>query len=307
MRSLTLHKAMSDKAAAALAGTLLDDNSYDHLIQGEDVIVIDTDTGEPLIIYRANVLRQKDIQAAYRNLREAAHTTDNRGMAAGTVTQEGAKLVIGSTSGTRYKALKADGTMSNTNYANQVHSGVVGYFDRNARFPYCRLTAYNLNHPDRFARAMPLIRAVDKVFADNAPERYAAQKAIVQQTTPDFYISGTVFSTITVNMNFQTAVHQDKGDYKPGFGVMTAIRSGSYDGCYLCWPQYRVAVDMQNGGVCLANVHEWHGNTPLKPLDTYERLSLVFYYREKIQYCGTATEELARVKRRKKGQKLYDK
>ena len=147
---------------------------------------------------------------------------------------------------------------------------------------------------------MPLIRAVDARFRETLPERYAAQQAVVEATSPDFYISGTVFTTLTVNMNFRTAVHQDVGDYKPGFGVMTAIRRGVYEGCYLCFPKYRVAVDMQTGGLCLADVHEWHGNTPLVPKGKYARLSLVFYYRELMQRCGSSAEELERVKNQQK-------
>jgi hypothetical protein len=283
---------------------MLDESSYDLLLE-ESADVYKEEDGEPLIKFRKRVLYEQDCRAAYQNLRDAAVITDNRGMAAGNVAQEDSTRPIGKKSGTRYRPVLKNGKISNTQYAKKVNSGLVGYFDRNARFPYCRLTAYNLNHPDRFKAAMPLIRSVDNVFATHAPDRYAAQKAVVEQTSHDFYISGTVFTTITVNLNFQTAVHKDVGDYKQGFGVMSALRAGEFAGCYLCFPQYRIAVDMCTGDVCLADVHEWHGNTPLKPVSwVYERLSLVFYYREQMKQCGTATEERERAKRRKPGQPI---
>lgn len=300
MREITLAKRYSDEETEErFAGRLLGEDAYDVLIQGEDTTVYKED-GEPLIIFRAGVLKAVDAKAAYENLREAATPTDNRGMAAGTeFTDEnkGNARDIAVRSKTRYRPLKKDGTVSRTTYAKSVHSGIVGFFDRSSRNPYCRLTAYNLNEPEKFAKAMPFIRSVDRVFAENAPARYAAQRAVVEETSPDFYISGTVFTTITVNLNWQTAVHKDAGDYKPGFGVMTALRAGRYDGCYLTWPQYRVAADLQSGDVILADVHEWHGNTPFKTFEgePYERLSLVFYYREKMRECGTAAEELERV------------
>lgn len=280
MREITLAKRYTDEEMEPISGTLLDESAYDILIRGEDVTVYKED-GEPLIIFRAGVLKAVDAKAAYENLREAATPTDNRGMAAGTeFTDEskGNNRPLGARSKTRYRPVRQDGTLSRTTYAKTVNSGIVGFFDRSSRYPYCRLTAYNLNEPEKFARAMPFIRSVDRVFAQNAPNRYAAQKQVVEDTSPDFYISGTVFTTITVNLNWQTAVHKDQGDYKPGFGVMTALRAGRYDGCYLCWPQYRVAVDLQSGDVVLADVHEWHGNTPFKTYgEPYERLSLVFY------------------------------
>jgi hypothetical protein len=36
-----------------------------------------------------------------------------------------------------------------------------------------------------------------------------------------------------------------------------------------------------------------------------ERISCVFYYRERMHDCGTAAEELERAKRRTPGQKLH--
>lgn len=54
---------------------------------------------------------------------------------------------------------------------------------------------------------------------------------------------------------------------------------------------------MNDGDVLLADVHEWHGNTPLVPTRwPYERISFVFYYRAKMLECGSAAEELERAK-----------
>jgi hypothetical protein len=177
-------------------------------------------------------------------------------------------------------------------------SGLAGYYDRYTRTPYCRLTAFNIDHSTEFDRARPLVRAVDRAFAEAVPDRYAAQQAIIQRTSPDFYIRGTVFTTMTVNHNWRTAQHRDAGDYAPGFGVMSVLEAGHYEGGYLVFPQYRVAVDMRTGGVCLADVHEWHGNTEIVGTPgSYVRISLVFYYRANMVLCGSAAEELERAKR----------
>jgi hypothetical protein len=169
--------------------------------------------------------------------------------------------------------------------------------DRDGRTPYCRQTAESLKNPARFRRARPFIQAVDRVFAETLPKPYAAQKAAIDSTHPDFKIRDTAFTTVTVNKNWQTAVHQDDGDFAAGFGVMSVLDVGDYDGGYLVFPKYRVGVDMRRGGVCLADVHEFHGNTPiLGNEEEYVRLSLVFYMREGMTECGSALEESQRAR-----------
>lgn len=292
MRTIHLTSKLPDEQADALAGALLTEASFDTLID-EDADVYKPD-GSPLIRFRRAALPSAVIEPAYRALYDAAQATDNRGLAGGLVDQEKATLAIGKASRTRYRALRKDEALSNTNRANRVDSGIVGYFDRNPRFPYCRLTEFNLSNPEKFQAALPFVHAVDKVFREHAPDRYQAQLQAIEQTSPDFYIKGTAFTTITVNRSFRTAVHKDVGDYKQGFGVMSAILAGQVGGCYLCFPAFRVAVNMRTRDVCLADVHEWHGNTPL--LGAGIRLSCVFYYRERMMECGTVDEELARAK-----------
>lgn len=305
MRTITVHPKLDDDELEHLSGRLLTDDSYDVLIQGESVRVLRPD-GTQLAVFVHQALSRKTCDAAYVNLRKAAGKTNNRGLAGGVFdgdvgdTLDSAGMqghrIIGKRSRTRATPVKSDGTLSKNSYAKEVESGIIGYFDRNPRYPYCRTTAYNLAHPQRFAAALPFIRAVDAVFKRHAPERYAAQRAMIDQTSDDFKIHGTVFTTITVNRNWQTAVHTDKGDYRPGFGVLAALTKGAFTGCYFVIPKYRVAFDMQTQDVLLADVHEWHGNTAFNVSGRFERISCVFYYREKMYECGSAVEELERVK-----------
>lgn len=310
MQTLELKKALPDAEADKLLGKLLTADSFDHLLQA-DGDVVDAETGEYLIRFRRGALNAGACRVAYHSLRSAAAHTDNRGMAAGeipeapTLVRGGETVVIGDRSRMRYRQAKPDGTLSNTNRAVTVQSGIIGFFDRNPRIPFCRQTAFNIQNGDKFSAALPLIQQASQQFQALMPERWAAQKAVVDKVSPDFIIPGTVFSTITVNKNWATAVHRDAGDLKAGFGVMTALRAGSFHGCYLCFPQYRVAVDMQSTDILLADVHQLHGNSPIRGISPrYERLSMVFYLREKMKNCGSAAEELERAKRRQLGEKL---
>ena len=276
----------------ALGGTFLDSRFYDRVIDSDaDVYRPD---GEPLILYRREALDGEACQAAYAGLRTAAGKSRNRGIAAGKVAGQ-----------VRVRPIRKNGTISRTDESARVaESGVVGFYDRYERNPYCRLTAFNMEHPERFAAALPYIRAIDRLFAEALPERYQAQRAIIEKTHPDFRIHGTVFTTITVNRNFRTACHKDVGDYPAGFGVMSVLEGGEpYKGGLLVFPKYRIAVDMRTRGVCLADVHQWHGNTPLigRP-GRFERISCVLYYRSEMWRCGSAEQELARAKSKRLGE-----
>src|SRR5664280_890704 len=60
---------------------------------------------------------------------------------------------------------------------------------------------------------LPLIRAVDSVFQEYLPERYAAQAGAASRIGKSFLIDCLPFTTVTINRNWQTAVHLDEGDF----------------------------------------------------------------------------------------------
>jgi hypothetical protein len=151
----------------------------------------------------------------------------------------------------------------------------------------------------------PLFEAIDSHFAEQVPDRYRQQLAVARATHPDWRIPGTAFTTVTVNNTYSTGVHQDAGDLPEGFSTLAVARRGAYTGGHLVLPRYRVAFDMRDGDLLLFDAHEWHGNTnmwcphtdvPLyKPCpEGCERVSLVTYYRTKVQHCASAADEAAK-------------
>jgi len=276
----------------AVAGEKMDEASYDYLIGPEDGTTrVLKPSGDPLSVYAHDYIPEDVCLDAYEALRDAAiqggKNTGNRFTATG--------------KNSRKKRIKADGSVSNTeevpNPMNP-NTGIVGYFDRYPRIPYCRQTAYNINNSDKFAQAVPFFQHADEAFAEYVPDRYATQLAKAQQTEDDWLITQTAFTTVTVNLNWQTACHTDAGDLKEGFGVMPVISLGDYEGGYYIQPKYRIAYDVRTGDVMLSDVHEWHGNGPFHDSSGYyERLSCVLYYRREMEECGTQEEELDRAKR----------
>lgn len=281
-----------------LAGKHLDESHYDIVLGGDEPCDIYKPDGEPLIKYRPGWFSEELCKSVLPVCRKAARPTNNRGYAAGGTDGEDGKRRV-----TRKRREKQDGTESKTTVADTVNSGIIGYFDRSARFPFCRQTSFLISEAAAWGKFLPYIKRADEGFREFLPDRWAAQREYAERTAADWVIPESTFTTVTVNKNFQTATHKDAGDLKSGFGVMSCLRNDRYAGAYLVFPAYRVAVNYAHGCLCLADVHEWHSNTGFRRMRYgYERITLVFYYREKMIHCKAAEEEVAWAKHRKKGE-----
>ena len=184
--------------------------------------------------------------------------------------------------------------ISDTTYANQVNSGIAGWFDRYPRIPYGRATAYTQHSYDKFKLSFPFLQTLDRGFAELLPQRHGAQRAAADKIDPAFLIPQTVFTTITVNKTFRTAAHRDAGDFSNGLSNLLVLSNNSnYSGGYLILPEVRIAVNVRPGDLLLVNNHEYiHGNTPIVLQDEIaERVSLVCYLREKVLELGSKEYE----------------
>lgn len=196
-----------------------------------------------------------------------------------------------------------DTFISDTTYANQVNSGLAGFFDRYPRIPYGRETSYTAHNYEKYELCFPFMRKLASEFKKMMPQRHAFQEACANRIDERFRVAGkdTPFTTITVNKNFRTAAHRDAGDLHEGFSNLTVVaKDKNWTGGYLVLPEFRVAVDIRPGDVLLINNHGGiHGNTELLPpegktLDDMERVSLVCYFREKMLELGSYEYERMR-------------
>ena len=271
-----------------------------------------------LISFRKGVVPKELTQIAWDNLQSAASLSDNRGMAAGplderylrSTAQKGNLVPLGPN---RARYVLPDGTIGSTTIANIVRSGIMGYFDASPRIPYCRQTGWSASHPEKTQGAVPFFEALNECFKRQAPEHWARQKAFVDEHKihPDWTLGDTVFTTVTVNKDWQTAVHLDAGDFPGGYGNLSVVEGRPYKGGYTGFPKFKVAVDVRTGDFLAMNVHEWHGNTRMTPLlpppegqDSWEnhlnpngdhgfdRLSLVCYARYGMRECEGKEKEL---------------
>lgn len=240
--------------------------------QIKDIIDTDADVyttdGTLLLRFRKNKLTTPKVDAFYDNVIKFAHNvSSNRGSASGS---------------------KNKNLLDNP----KVMSNILGYFDtfspnqkvmlRNKGITLTvRETRFNMEYPEQFAKLVPLIKEIDAYYKEYIPDKYKLQRAKANETP--FKIDDTAFTTVTTNVNYHTAVHQDKGDDTDGFGNLAVIEHGEYTGGETCFPQYGIGVDVRTGDVLFMNVHEPHGNLPIKlATKDAKRLSIVCYLRTNI-------------------------
>jgi hypothetical protein len=262
------------QGAQQLKGTYANPAHYVHVVD-DDTIVLTPD-GEVLAVLVTGVISSRARREAYKHLNTISGMPSNRA----TAVYRGSSLP---------RIRKRDNSLSRTRQVPHsildllqrkgVRADVLGYLDPTPRIRKCRLSGWALNKPQVLEGVMPLVHEVDDVFRSWIPDRYAAQLAVVHQV-PGWYLHGTAFTTITVNKNFRTAYHTDRGDLKAGFSTLTTM--GKFSGGLLVIPRYRVAFNIQPGSVLMMDAHEFHGNTQI----TGERISCVLYCREKITRCA---------------------
>jgi hypothetical protein len=224
----------------------------------------DATTKAPLFILLKQVLSPDLLQPILEQYLPIVKkmTSSNRGLAAGTIHR--------TKHGTYEKS-------------NTVHSTVAGYIDSpNHKYP-CRLTKFSKDHFTAYQSGLPLLEKISSHFQATLPQQYAAQQAAAEKTP--FRIPNTAFTTVTMNYNFQTAIHLDKGDYPQGFGILV-VCSKDISGGELLFPRYRLRIPLQTGDLLFMNVHEYHCNLPIVATHPAGyRLSLVCYLREKLLDC----------------------
>ena len=284
MKTYKLKKQLTDEQAEKLKGKYLNGNNYDLLII-EDADGYDLN-GNLLFSFRKNAIPMETLMLGVNSFKDSIEVTESRGYA----------------SGSSHKRIRKDGSVSNITVGNKVESGSVGFMDSGAMVKYCRKTAFAKNYFDKYKSGIPFVKFIDDKYKELCPDHYAKQKAIAQGTNQNYVIGDTAFTTVTVNKNFRTAVHQDAGDYPDGFGNLIAYREGNWTGGYFCLPQYKVAIDLQNTDILFVDVHKWHGNTDfINTEQNWLRISFVLYYREYMYKCKQPAEELLKMKMDKTG------
>ncbi len=265
-------KKLSDAKMDAMSGGSISSKSIDRIIDHDADVY--TDDGKLLARFRKQTLPDKNVKLFYDNvIGFAKNKTYNRGE------------MMGVDKGKRgYLSRNKEGIRTN----------IIGYMDgfsatqkiimkrKGIASPMTiRESRFIIDYPDKWSKAQPLIRDIDKKYKSLIPAHYKKQMA--KSRKMKFKIKGTSFTTVTTNVNVHTKIHKDKGDDEEGFGNLAVIENGEYSGGETCLPQYGVGFDVCSGDVLFMDVHEWHGNLPMKEITPGAiRLSIVCYLRTRI-------------------------
>jgi len=299
VKKFIVEKKMSDESIAKREGDYFDSKSYDIILRSDaDVFYIKDGKEVPLIKFRKAVFPNNLCHIGLNNLREAAKKFhDNRGAAAGKVMIS--KLPTYANDPKKWKSKstfrvtgyysKESGKFVNNSIGNLSQSNIIGYFDRADRnlgkdAPKCRTTAFTSQQVSKWKAVLPFIKCIDAQFKELLPDRHKIQLNRARKTKR-WQILNTAFSTLTINHNWRTALHKDKGDLNEGFGNLIVLEEGNYKGGETGFPQFGVAVDVRHGDFLGMDVHEWHCNTKIIGKN-YTRLSLVAYLRESMIECA---------------------
>jgi len=263
--------------------------------------------------FRKSVFTAEQVQVGWDAFRLLAIPSRNRGAAAGPIDLKGvywSRRKPVETTGWSTKYMQ-NGKPSKMRVNNVVASGVIGNYEKTPFLGQpCRMTGYTRRGLKQYLHGIPFIEAIDKEFKALVPDAHKKQKAAVSKKSM-YQIADTAFSTLTVNMNFRTALHKDAGDYGEGFGNLTVIEWGKYHGGETMFPRFGVGFNLRTGDFVAMDVHEWHCNAPIhetkedaafnKSLpdirtrdaetgvigsqECYQRISFVCYFREKLSDC----------------------
>ena len=273
MIDIRLRSKISEKELEQKIGKILTENDYNILITKDTTVRFPN--GQVGAIYLKEVIPKSLADNSYDVLHSLkSQQTSNRGLASGLP-----RLKRGS-GGTR------------TDTAKSIASAIIGNLDPVGAQQYCRLTAFSGKEFDKYKSLFPLFVFIGEQMKKFAPEKYNAQMEFVNRTNKDWVIEGTPFTTITVNNSYPTGVHTDKGDVDEGISTLACIKKGDCQGGYLVLPEFRIAFKMGDRDLLIFDAHQYHGNTKLEMnSDDAERISIVSYYRTKMEECGSADEE----------------
>lgn len=322
-------KKISDEKMKTLDGSYIDSNYYDTIIDYDCDGYWKDDKNELHFIFS---FRKKKIPSelsllALNAFRKFSMTKkENRGSAAGNVCLDKlpkyvSKIDTNRTMKNRVFFYKKNGELSKQTVSNISPSNIAGFFD----YPYahstikrCKESLFLTKYPDKWLSVLPYIKCINDLYKNICPFLYKTQLEKASNIK-DYIIKDTVFSTITMNYSWRSAIHLDKHNlkYKHGAAILTIVEDNlnpnEYSGCYLGYPQFGFAIDVREGDILITNNQSgWHGNTEFYPIHKtiyyqkpefkpskrfrwkeqdikhqwyFNRLSMVFYLREGLQHC----------------------
>jgi 2-oxoglutarate-Fe(II)-dependent dioxygenase family protein len=275
----------SDAEIAALEDTYANRADFEHLLEEDSIVIAPSGVGPELVVARlvtGCISPRRETIEAFRTVKGEA---SNR-------------------FGPRLPRERPDGTFGLTNDVPKSvrvpgETNYLGWVDATPREPFCRPTAWALEHPDILEMSRDYERDVNQIYREELPHYWQEQMDYMKAVSEQFKYLCSPYSTITVNRNVRSPYHYDKNDFRGGMGNLVVLDGGGDDSGIIVMPRERVAFRVRGprfkrdgkgretiepGDVLFMNVHALHGNLALTP--GKERLTTVLYAREKLHKCS---------------------
>ena len=176
-------------------------------------------------------------------------------------------------------------------YANEIHSVMIGF--KRGRFTGAiDSSGWTKDNPEKWKVLQEITIWNEKAFDNANPIVYNKQKGFAETfVEPEYRVGGGIFTTLSANryhagQSEKMSAHIDSGDTEFGMTTMCVFREGDYEGAYLTFPRYGIAIDAPDNSVVIADSREVHGVTEIK--GDGERFSCVAYCDNRLATKGVA-------------------
>jgi len=302
MKKVTVKKDYGQKETyEQWNGKFLDDSAYDELIVAtEDIGVmkpgVSLDGSDvPLAYVITNAYPNDNIRNTLATIED---TSTMRANCAGPIDKnemEAKGLVEGRDYKLRtpnsYYVMTKGGKWGMIAYSNEIHSVMIGY--KRGRFTGAiGVSGWVKENQDKWESLQEIAIWNEKAFEKANPDIYNSQKSYAELSVkPKHRVGEGIFTTLSANryhvgQSPKMAAHVDSGDTDAGLTTMCVFREGDYDGAYLAFPRYGVAIDAPDNSVIIADSNQIHGVTPISGKG--QRFSCVAYCDRRLATVGVA-------------------
>ena len=176
-------------------------------------------------------------------------------------------------------------------YSNEINSVMIGF--KRGRFTGAiDSSGWVKDNPKKWEELQVISHWNELAFRKANTEIYEKQKAFCDNhIEPEYRIGGGIFTTLSANryhvgQSGKMGAHVDSGDLNAGMTTMSHFREGEYEGAYLVFPRYGVAIDAPDNSVIIADSNQLHGVTQIK--GTGQRFTCVAYCDNRLATKGAA-------------------
>ena len=272
-------------------GKFLTEEAYDRVESPtEDTVIFKPNSDIPLAYVVCDAYPDDQV---FECLKTIEDTTKMRANASGPILEEDmkAKGIIEYRLRTpnSYQEKTKAGKWGMIAYANEIYSVMAGW--KRGRFTGgIEASGWTKDNPDKFEILKDISVYNEKAFEKVDSERYNAQKTFAETSILPEHRVGIV-TTLSMNRYSDLglgskgmSVHVDSGDTEAGMTTMCHFRDKEYEGAYLTFPRYKIAIDAPHNSVIIADSLELHGVTQIKGEGT--RYTCVAYCDRRLATMG---------------------